>query len=338
MNNDITSILRLNSWAGRIVLAFYGVGTTVVALLNLGGLIVPALGIVALGLLWGGLAVLGLPKGEPLGLRWTLLILGIVTATTALMSWNIADPGSPGFATWSLGAMTFLLFVLALRGRRALAWAGFGAVAVVSLAVALIVGQNLLGVVNDVARQSATLVIGTLFAMVLRRATRTISALQTSQLRLATTAASQSAAESEGAVQSARLDRDARPALYRIIDPTPFTHNDLSAFAALELSLRQGVQPKGFAGDALGEAVRHARLRGLTVSLFDDRGSDLSPSQTTRLEQALLPLLRDTTAGTVTARLSPIGSEDIATIVVAEDGLYRRVVVTSNEFGLARQL
>ena len=100
---------------------------------------------------------------------WTLGIIGVVSATTAITSWNVLTPENPGYATWPLGAMTFLRsFVLALRGRRALAWVGFAAVAVISVVLAIVAGQEAIRVINDVLRQSATLVIGTLFAIVLR--------------------------------------------------------------------------------------------------------------------------------------------------------------------------
>lgn len=328
VNNDITSILRLNSWAGRVVLVFYGVGTTVVALMNLTGLVQPIIGVVALVLLWGGLALLGLPQGEPLALQWTIGIVVIVGVVTAISSGNIANPEHPGFANWYLGAMTFLLFVLALRGRRGFAWIGFATLAAVSIAVALIANQVLASVINDVLRQSATLLIGTLFAIVLRRATHTISSIQASQLRLAKLAAATADATGQSAAQSLRLEEEARPALERVIDPRPFTQQELDAFAALESSMRFGVQPKSLSGDRIADATRQASDRGLNVTLFDDRGAALSPEDRIRLEEAMLPLLSDTRVTSIIARLSPEGTDEIATIVVEESGAFRRVVVS----------
>jgi len=335
MNNDVSSILRLNGWAGRLVLGFYGVGTTIVAVLNLGGLIQPVIGILALVLFWAGIAALGLPHGEPLGLGFTLAIVGLVAVTTALMSWNVADPQNPGFATWPLGAMTFLLFVLALRGRRGYAWIGFAALTAVSVIVAVLFDLELVSVVNDVLRQSATLIIGTLFGIVLRRATQSISAIQDNQLRLATVAAAKDAATRESAVQSALLERDARSLLHRIADPAPFTQQDLAQLAALETSLREGTQPAGFSGESTSDAIRRARMRGLSVSLFDDRGAAMTAIERGRIENALQPLLADTATGSITVRLSPLGSEELATIVVEENGSYRRVLVTANSIEAA---
>ena len=329
MKTDITSILRLNDWAGRIVLIFYGAGTTIIAIVNLPGLIVPALGIVALVLLWVGLGVLALPKEEPFGRRWTVIVIAIVAIVTSISTWNVADVDNPGYATWPLGAMTFLLLVLALRGRRGLAWIGFAMLAAISLIVAALGEQDTLRTFNDVARQSSTLLIGTLFAIVLRRASQTITAIQNNQLTRATVAAATAAATRERAAQNARLERDARPALERILSDEPLTDEELRHFMLLESTLRDGIRATGFSSERVAEATRAARERGLRVVLLDDRGSELVDGERDRVEAALLEQLEQTTGeGSITARLSPEDRGEIATIVVEEDGEYRRVVIS----------
>ena len=328
MKSEIGSILRLNGWIGRIVLVVYAVGTTIVAVLNLDKMIQPAFGVLALALFWAGIALLAIPQGEPHELRWTIAIVVIVVLTTAISSWNILDPANSGYATWPLGAMTFLLFVLALRGRRGYAWIGFAALAVVSVLVALIADQELVRVINDVARQSATLLIGTLFGIVLRRATQTITAIQGNQVTRVSVAASSAVATRERADQSSRLEQQARPALERIIANVPLSEQDFRHFAVLESTLRDGIQATGFSSERITDATRGARLRGLSVTLIDDRGTDLSTAERLRVESAFLQVLAETGVGTVTARLSPVGREEIATIIVDEGGHYRRVLVT----------
>jgi hypothetical protein len=328
MNTDITSILRLNDWAGRVVLLFYGVGTTIVALLNLHGMLVPWLGVVSLALLWIGLGLLSRPDREPFRMTTTLAVIAIVAAVTALSSWNIADVEHPGYASWPLGAMTFLLLVLALRGRRGYAWIGFGILAVVAVTVGFLTHQQLLMVINDVVRQSATLLIGTLFALVLRRSSQTITAIQANQLTRTTVAAASAAATRERAAQNARLERDARPALERILAPEPLSTDELRNFVLLESTLRDGIRATGFSSDRITSATREARERGLTVVLLDDRGSALLDRERDLVEEALLEQLRSTTDGAITARLSPHDRDELATIVVEEGGEYRRVVIT----------
>ena len=328
MTTDVASIVRLNDWAGRVVLAFYGVGTTIVALLNLRGYIIPGLAVVSLILLWFALGILARPDRDPFGMRSTLAIVSIVAVVTALSCWNIADVEHPGYTTWPLGAMTFLLFVLALRGRRGWAWVGFALLAAVSIVTGVFSDQDGLMVINDVARQSGTLLLGTLFALVLRRSSQTITAIQSNQLTRTTVAAASAAATRERAAQNARLERDARPALERILQPDPLTAEEQEHFFLLEATLRDGIRASGFSSERIAEATRSARQRGLTVVLLDDRGGELVDGERNVVEAALLDQLATTTEGAITARLSPLDREELATIVVEEGGQYRRVVVT----------
>jgi hypothetical protein len=328
MQNEVASVLRLNGWAGRTVLLVYGVGTTIVAALNIGELKTPALGVVALALLWAGLVILGLVQGEPLGLGWTVGIMAIVTATTAISTTNVLHPDDPHYATWPLGAMTFLLFVLALRGRRSYAWIGFVALAIVSIAGALIDNADVVKVIYDVARQSATLLIGTLFAIVLRRATQTITSLHNAQVSRAAVAATSATAARDRDEQNHRLEQDARPALERIIASAPFTTEDLRQFDLLAENLRGGTQESGSGGTPIAAAVRAARVRGLNVTFVDEGGSPLTAEERGQVENALMPLLTELDRGSITVRLSADGSEEIATIVIEQDGVYSRVLVS----------
>ena len=328
MNTDITSLLRLNDWAGRVVLLFYGLGTTIVALLNLSGHLFPWLGVISILMLWAALILLALPDHEPFRISTTLTVIGIVAVVTGLSSWNIADPAHPGYASWPWGAMTFVLLVLALRGRRGFAWIGFAALAVIAIVAAYVAHQQVFSVIYDIARQSATLLIGTLFALALRRASQTITSIQSNQLTRTTVAAASAAATRERAAQNARLERDARPALERILEPTPMSAEELRNFVLLESTLRDGIRATGFSSDRIATATREARERGLTVVLLDDRGSDLLDRERALVESALLDQLESTADGAITARLSPHDREELATIVVEEGGEYRRVVVT----------
>ena len=328
MHTDTTSILRLNDWAGRTVLAFYGIGTAIVALLNLPGLIYPWVGAVGIALTWLGLVILARPDREPFSMSSTIAVVVIVAVVTAISSWNIRDLADPGYTTWPLGAMTFLLLVLALRGRRGWAWLGFAVLAAIAVLVGVLGGRDSLMAVNDVARQAGTLLIGTLFALVLRRSSQTITAIQANQLTRTTVAASSAAATRERASQNARLEQDARPALERILQPEPLSEDEQRHFVLLEATLRDGIRASGFSSERITAATRQARQRGLTVVLLDDRGSELVDGDRNLVEAALMDQLQSTVEGAITARLSPLDHDEIATIVVEEGGHYRRVVVT----------
>jgi hypothetical protein len=331
VKTDITSMLRLNDWGGRVVLVFYGVGTTIVALLGLDGHIYPALSLVSLVLLWAGLAILSWPDEEPFSLGSTLLTIAIVAVVAAISCWNIADPANPGYSTWYLGAMTFLLLVLALRGRRGWAWFGFGVLSSITVIGATLAGQEVALSIMFIIRQAAILLIGTLFALVLRRASQTISSIQSSQLARATQAATIGAATRERAAQNARLERDARPALERISTGVPLTAQELRDLVLLESTLRDGIRAVGLSSEPLARAARRARARGLRVVLLDDRGSELSLEQLEMVESAIVEQFESTSEGSITARLSPHDRDELATIVVEEGGAYRRIVVGSHE-------
>lgn len=337
MHAESSPVLRLNSNAGRILLAIYGAGTTLVAVLNLGGLVSPIAGLASLALLWAALVILVLPGNDPLSLSLTLAVLAVIAAITLLSSWNVATPNNPGYSAWHLGAVTIVLLVLALRGRRALAWAGFGLLAVVTLVSTIGTGQQPLGAVNDLARQAGTLAIGTLFALVLRRAGRTITAIHESLLVRTSREAATDAAARERSIQNERLERDARPALERLLHPQPLSAAELQGIAMLEASLRDGIHAAGFASPAVVGEVRIARERGVRVILVDDRGNDLGDSDRALAETALITELRMLHTGTVTARLSPAGSPEIASIVVSGDGLQHSVIVRRDSKEILRQ-
>lgn len=328
MNSSFTAILRLEDSRGRIILVLYGAATTLVATLNLSGLTLPLLGVLSLGLLWVALALLAFPSPERYGIVSTFVVVGLVITITLISSWNLADPQWPVYANWNLGATTFVLLVMLLRGRRLVAWTAFASVASITLLASVTTSRGFTEGINDVARQAATLIIGTLFAIFLRRTSRTIDALQDAQLRRRTAEAAILATTRERAVQNARLDRVARPALERILDDAPFTPRELGEFVLLEAALRDSIRAAGFSSELLATEAWIARARGLQVILLDDRGAELGDDDRQRVEAAVIAELRATTYGTVTARLSPHGRSDVATIVVDEIGQYRRIVVS----------
>ena len=327
MANDMTRILGLDELGGRVLLAFYGVATTFVAILNLPDLIHPASGIVSLVLLWVALVILALPGREPFALGLTVALVVLTTLIAAISSWSIMDVQAPGYATWHMGSITFVLLVLCLRGRAGYAWIGFSLFAAITMLWTVTTDQSALAGLNNVARQAATLFIGTLFARFLGRASRTMGSILEKQLERTTEQAARLAEAEERARQIERLERDARPALERIVSGDALTERELSDFALLEAALRDGIRAAGFSGERLAAETRAARERGIHVVLLDDRGAEIDADDLERVEEALITELRASRHGAITARLSPYGREDVATIVIDEDGAFRRIVI-----------
>ena len=333
---DVTTILRLTDGRGRALFAFYGAGTAIVAVLNLGGLLSPIPGLVSVLLLWGALVLLAVPGPDPLNARLTAGVLAITTLIALLSAWNIAEPNAPGYAAWYLGAITFVLLVLALRGRRGFAWIGFAALAVITLASTLSTGEPPVAAINDLARQAGTLAIGTLFALVLRRAGRTIAAIHDAKLLRSSREAATASAIRERAAQTARLERDARPALERLLSPAPLGEAERRGIALLAESLRDGIMASGFSGDVAAQEIRSARARGIRVVLIDDRGPGLEASDRLLAEDALVLELRRAKGGTVTARLSPFDSNEIGSVLVDDGEVHRSVVVRRDATQITR--
>ena len=331
MPNDTTAILRLTDFSGRLLLAFYGLATTLVAILNLPGLHWPVTGIAALVMLWVSLVLLGLPGLQPFSLAPTIALVVLTTLISLISPWSIRDLANPGYATWHMGTVTFILLVLALRGRPGFAWLGFGLFTALTLFWTVSTDQALFSGVENVLRQGANLLIGTLFARFLVRASETITAIQSKQLTGTAQHAARAAEVEERELQVERLERNARPALEQILANKTFTDRELLDFELLEATLRDGIRAAGFSSDRLAAETRAARERGLHVVLLDDRGEELVDGDRERVENALIAELHASATGTITARLSPYGREDVATIVVDEDGVFRRIVVGLDE-------
>lgn len=330
MNSDLTSVLHLTDIRGRALLAFYGLGTALVAMLNLGMLIHPWQGVASLILFWIALFMLAWRGPTPFRLWQSFLVISIVIVVAALSAWNLTDVESPGYSGWYFGAMTVVLLVLGLRGRRLWAWLGFVMLAGITIASTTATGQSLFASLNDVARQAGTLFIGTLFALVLRRAGSVIALIQQRQLARASSEAATAAATLERATQNSRLEQYARPALERLLSDAPLTADERAGMALLEAELRDGIRAAGFSRASIVEHTRAARERGVQVVLVDDRGSDLDEQNLDRIEDALVAELTNMDSGTVTARLSSFDSDELATIVVAQDGNYRSVKITTD--------
>lgn len=327
MNTDLTAVLRLTDVRGRALLMFYGAGTTLVAGLNLERLIVPAFGILGLLLLWAAIVLLSRAGATPFALRSTFAVLACVIGMALFSAWNLVDVVTPGYSGWYLGSGTFVLLVLGLRGRGRFAWAGFILLAVISLLSTLQTGQDQLAAIAELARQAGTLFIGSLFAIVLRRAASVIATIQERQLARVAIDAATAMATRERALQNERLEEHARPALERLLSEEPLTGAERQGMALLEAELRDGIRAAGFVSDAIVRETRAARQRGVQVTLVDDRGGHLAPADFDRVEKALISELQSATGGSVTARLSSSDSIEIATIVVGNGDAYRSVSV-----------
>ena len=132
MKTDPSAMLRLGSVGAHIILGLV-VGTQVLfAGLSVASYKEPWMVALALMIYAPGAVLLSRPHPDPFPLRWTVLVLVIGVATNALVEWNLPDSGWPGYASWNFGAVTWLSFFLAFRGRIGAGWLGLALMAALS--------------------------------------------------------------------------------------------------------------------------------------------------------------------------------------------------------------
>jgi len=315
MKTDPSAMLRLGSVGAHIILGLV-VGTQVLfAGLSVASYKEPWMVALALIIYAPGAVLLSRPHPDPFPLRWTVLVLVIGVATNALVEWNLPDSGWPGYASWNFGAVTWLSFFLAFRGRIGAGWLGLALMAAVTFVWAASVGRGPLDAVDLVIRHAGTLLMATLFSILLTRTSARITALHQQQRTQVTNEAASNAEIGERALQAAQLNGEARRALELIAAGGPNDEEDRQHYRHVEASLRDGLRGGALATPTITSAARRARVRGVEVLLLDDSGGSLAADDRHAIEDLLERELDEATDGAVTARLLPVGREAIATVV-----------------------
>ena len=271
--------------------------------------------------------------GRRMSSRRALWILGLCAVTMMLMAFHLPGNDERPFAHWHLGAITLVLLVMALRGRTCLAWAGYFAMAGVTVSWAVL---NDLGVAAGIAlviRHAGTLLAGTLVAANLNRTARTLAALNRERNLRVAQEATQTAAIGERKAQLDRINALARPALERLANPHVPGEAERADCLLVEAGLRDAMRARSLDLDPLTSAARNARSRGVEVILLDD-GGDQPPPGIDALAVLLARELDAVATGRFTARLLPAGRADLATIVIESDG-HRMLSVLRNGTVLA---
>lgn len=322
--------LHLTGAGARLVLVLFIATQALLTVVNLDEVASPWASILALVLVCAAGGILTMRVPDPYPMPLVLVIAGIVVAATALVTWNMPATGVIGYAGWHWGAITFVLFVLALRRRIGGAWLCYAAMAALTLVWAEAVGRGMTGGLSLIDRHAGLLLVATLFAVGLRRTGRRTAAITRAQLELTEREAASRAVLAEQAAQTATLDELARPALERIAGPEPLTVAESGEFVLLEALLRDRLRAAALLTPALTEAVRKARSAGVEVVLLDDRGeSPLSSERHTQVESAVLAALAEPGIEALTVRLLPAGRAEVATIVARRGVASTRTSVDS---------
>lgn len=107
--------------------------------------------------------------------------------------------------------------------------------------------------------------------------------------------------------------------LEKLRDPSyPITQEDREECLALEGRLRDGIKSSNLSAPALSAAVMAARLRGIDVTLIDNRGSSLGEAVRRAAVRHLVDMVTNATSGRIVARTAPEGYDEAVTIVQAD--------------------
>ncbi|KQQ28800.1 MULTISPECIES: hypothetical protein [unclassified Frondihabitans] len=327
MTSSAPSFLRLTGAATTLLFGLFALTHIAVALYGLPQDTVPALTLVALACILLAGYLVTLPAEEPFPLRLTLVVVGLTTLGS-LNAWNLPDRGWPGWATWHWGAVSFVLFLLTLRGRPGWTWIGFGIMTGLTIVWSVEVGRGAAAGIGFVIRSAALVLVVWLFSLLLSRTRRAIRRLQRIELSRVRSEAAATAALEEQNTRLEQLRHLATPALERLLSAERITEDDRQAFALVEAGLRDQLRASNLATTRVTDAATRARARGIDVSLLDDRhGAEVSESVRERVESVVVEHLDAATGGRVVARLLPEGRDSVATVLASDGESTTRVAI-----------
>ena len=307
-------MIELSGWGARILIWTYFATIAILAIWTIEDVREPWPIFVAVIIFGLACLALSLDVGERLSLRVSVFVIASGVATCLLVSWQLIDLG---YSQWCVGATAVALFYMCLRGRTALAWVGFALVCVTTLIWGLTVESRFDDAVIVVSRQLPVLIVGTLFAIGLRRTSDEIRRLTTERTMRAGAEAATIATAREREERLLALGEFATPMLERLASDQPITPDDRLEYALAEAELRDGLRAPSLVLPDVSAAARSARRRGVEVVLLDDSDpSLLGPGDLARAASRIAVLINASKGGRVTARLLPPGRETIATIVV----------------------
>ncbi len=266
---------------------------------------------------------------EPFPWSRSASVLALCAATAILQSF-VANPlKSSSFAHWDAAAITFILLILAVRGRPGTAWLGYAALLTFTVVWAVLHGLSVGEGVSIVIRHAATLMAGTLFAVGLRRTARSLLVMNDERTAAASAQARAIAGIEERKAQLLRVNSMARPMLERLTHEQELDDQERDVCLRVEASLRDAMRGRSLFIEPAIYAAHAARVRGVEVTFLDDSGND-SPARAGLLAQIVARELESVEAGRFTARLLPDGRGDVGTIVVDTGHEHRMLIVGSD--------
>lgn len=275
----------------------------------------------------------GLPRPAPAGVcSISLVVATVAPAALVFASWTRIPGAGDYLWSWPLFLAGIIEVTLCFKGRLRTA-------IVIHLGVAAALAVRASQVDGTPATAAPALVsylpmflVSLLIAFYVRPVADEIAALRDSgdaAGRLADIAVAVVVARNE---RLDWIDRTAGPWLRRIASGIPLDDAERRACLFLEASIRDVLRAPGLVGPELDRVVAAARERGVEVVLLDDGSLDGAPA---RLRVAARKLVAARIAGTddgrVTARISPPGRDEVATILRTTSGAAERIVLRRSD-------
>lgn len=246
--------------------------------------------------------------------HWAAIVVLVGAALIPLIvtAYTRADERTASHATWYLGAVGAVLTIMCARHRPVLAWTGIVVLAIESWWAIGLVPALSLGLVGS----AVWVAIAQLLMVFTDRAYRDTA-------RLAALQQATSAWQATQAVR--RLERRRRvqyalavagPVLSQVIATGGRLSEEERTTARLaEGRLRDELRGARLLDDDVREAIAAARLRGATVTVFDEGGlDDVPPEQLPVVRHELAETLRQTDAARIIIRSAP--DPDVALTIV----------------------
>lgn len=264
------------------------------------------------------LIITGFGHTQPTWRAWTATGLGM--AIGVLGAWAMHDDWV-GHSDWWVASLCVLTVLVRTGGHRIAAWllALWSAVVVMVVAIQ---HDNALGEVALALNPAGWLAIVEMLAIWIVKVQRDMDVAQ----RAADESSAHSAASFGKLVLREVWLTDLReqvdPMLTKIADPdATLDAADRESCLALEGTLRDNIKAANLTGPALSAAIMEARLRGVQVTLVDNRGSRLPDAARRAVLRHLEGVVREAADGRIVARTAPEGYDEAVTIVeVSERG------------------
>lgn len=267
-----------------------------------------------------GLGLIAWPGANSLSIARTTIVLLATASTSLLMSLILPAGEDPGYRAWHFGANTLTLLGLALRGRIGASWIGMAAMILTTLAWFAWNGQSLALAVPLLDRNIATLLVGSICGVALRRTvSRTIAVERALERQLAQEAAAAAALAERDRILR-RFDDSALPALREIATGVHAGHPAAAerrrSWLVLEARLRDRIRAPALDAEPLRSAVERARGRDVRVVVLDDTdGAPLPAPQLAALLERAARRVDEQVDGDLTLRLRASVGGIVLTIV-----------------------